>query len=76
MTLRKTLRFYPYNKVKSIHAMNPEVRPARILFAETMLHNIGHDERYLQRICFSDEATFHVAGIVNRLMYEFNNNII
>ena len=64
-TLRKTLRFYPY-KIKLIQAMKPEDGPARQLFADTMLRSIQDDPDYLKRICFSDEATFHTAGIVNR----------
>ena len=64
-TLRKTLRFYPY-KIKLIHSMKPEDGPARKLFADTMLRSIQVDQHFLKRICFSDEATFHVAGIVNR----------
>ena len=46
--------------------MKPEDGPARRLFAKTMLCNISQDDRYLLRICFCDEATFHVEAIVNR----------
>lgn len=31
-----------------------------------MLHEINNDERFLQKIVFSDEATFHVCGHVHR----------
>ena len=64
-TLRKTLRFYPY-KIKLVHAMKPEDGPARVRFAGTMLENVAEDDSYLNNISFSDEATFHVSGIVNR----------
>lgn len=40
--------------------------PARVRFAQTMLLNLAQNDRYLERICFSDEPPFHVAGIVNR----------
>ena len=29
-------------------------------------HNIASDENFLSRLCFSDEATFHLSGHVNR----------
>ena len=35
-------------------------------FAETTLENNTSDPSYLQRTFFSDEATFHVSGVVNR----------
>ena len=64
-TLRKTLKLYPY-KIKLVHAMKPQDGPARVEFAETTLENNTFDPSYLQRIFFSDEATFHVSGVVNR----------
>ena len=64
-TLRKTLKFWPY-KIKLVHAMKPEDWTARVRFAETILENVEQDNLYLENICFSDEATFHVAGVVNR----------
>jgi hypothetical protein len=35
-------------------------------FATEMLQRIGEDNDYLTRVCFSDEATFHTSGKVNR----------
>ena len=64
-TLRKTLKFYPY-KIKLVHAMKPEDGPARVAFAETILDNTTDDPQYLEKICFSDEANFHLSGAVNR----------
>ena len=46
--------------------MKPEYGPARVQFATTMLQNSAQDNGYLQRLCFSDEATFYVSGVVNR----------
>ena len=63
--LKKTLRFYPC-KIKLIHAMKAEDGPARKRFTHTMLQNVGQDDRCLQKICFSDEATFQVIRTVNR----------
>ena len=64
-TLRRTLKFYPYI-IKLVHEMKPEDGPARVQFATTMLQNSAQDNGYLQRLCFSDEATFYVSGVVNR----------
>jgi len=46
--------------------IKPDDRPKRVKFAAFMLNTIDEDETFLQRICFSDEATFHVNGCVNR----------
>ena len=35
-------------------------------FADNMLHRISEDKEFLKRICFSDEATFHVFGKLNK----------
>ena len=64
-TLRKSLKFWPY-KIKFVHAMKPQDPPARQRFAETILNKIARNKHYLKKICFSDEATFHVSGVVNR----------
>ena len=56
---------YPY-KIQRIHALQPNDRPAREAFARTVLLRLVDDCSYLSRICFSDEATFHVCGMVNR----------
>ena len=31
-----------------------------------MLKRISEDEAFLKRVCFSDEATFHVTGKLNK----------
>ena len=46
--------------------MKAEDGPARKRFTHTMLQNVGQDDRCLQKICFSDEATFQVIRTVNR----------
>ena len=35
-------------------------------FADYMLRGISEDEKSLTRICFSDEATFHVSGKLHK----------
>ncbi|KFM67649.1 hypothetical protein X975_03945, partial [Stegodyphus mimosarum] len=42
------------------------LRPSRMAFATDMLRRIEDDAEFLKRIMFSDEAYFHVFGIVNR----------
>ena len=46
--------------------MKPQDGPARVAFSKTMLDNVSQDTEYLHKICFSDEATFHTSGVVNR----------
>ena len=46
--------------------MKPQDPPARQRFAETILNNIAQDNHYLENICFSDEVTIHVSGVVKR----------
>ncbi|KFM72979.1 Transposable element Tc1 transposase, partial [Stegodyphus mimosarum] len=40
--------------------------PRRMAFATDMLRRIEDDAEFLKRIMFSDEASFHLSGIVNR----------
>ena len=46
--------------------IKPDDRPKLVEFATFMLIAIDEDETFLQRIYFSDEATFYVNGCVNR----------
>ncbi|KAJ4446931.1 hypothetical protein ANN_13633 [Periplaneta americana] len=45
--------------------ITPNDKLERKRFAETMLE-MDDDDTFLTRVCFSDEATFHVSGKVNR----------
>ena len=47
-------------------AFKPEDKPRRKEFAVTMLHRLDSDPGFLKRVCFSDESTFHVSGLINR----------
>ena len=47
-------------------ALKPEDKPRRKKFAITMLHRVDSDPGFLKRVCFSDESTFHVSGLINR----------
>lgn len=62
--LHKRLGFHAY-KMQLLHALEPNDKPRRKAFANLMLKEISSDETFLNRICFSDEATFHVSGKLN-----------
>ena len=57
--LHKNLRLYAY-KVQILQALQPNDMPRRKEFAMNMLQRISEDEAFLRRVCFGDEATFHV----------------
>ena len=63
--LHKRLRLHAY-KLQIVQALKPDDRPRRAAFAEKILQRIGDDNGYLNSVCFSDEATFHVSGKVNK----------
>lgn len=63
--LHKNLRLYAY-KVQLLQALEPNDKPRRKEFAVNMLERISEDETFLRRVCFSDEATFHVSGKLNK----------
>ena len=63
--LHKKLRLYAY-KLQIVQSLKPDDKPKRFNFATDMLRSIEIDPNFLNRICFSDEATFHVCGTVNR----------
>jgi hypothetical protein len=49
-----------------IHALKQSDQVARTNFAVDMLERIDASPDFLHQVCFLDEATFHVNGIVNR----------
>ena len=59
------MRLHAY-KIQLKQEIKPDDRPKRVEFATFMLNAIDEDEIFLQRICFSDEATFYVNGCVYR----------
>ena len=62
--LHKNLRLFAY-KVQMLQTLQPNNMPRRKEFAVNMLQRISEDEAFLKRVCFSDEATFHVSGKLN-----------
>ncbi|XP_071037890.1 uncharacterized protein [Parasteatoda tepidariorum] len=63
--IKKQLRLHAY-KVQIVQGLEPDDRPRRMAFATDMVGRIEDDADFLKHIMFSDEASFHVSGIVNR----------
>ena len=63
--LHNRLYFHAY-KVQTLQALIAEDKPKRAEFATLMLEWIDANNDYLNKICFSDEATFHTFGNINR----------
>ena len=49
-----------------MQSLQPDDSPQQTSFAAEILCRIDEDNDYLKRVCFSDEATFHTSGVVNR----------
>ena len=63
--LHRNLRLYAY-KAQLLQALKPEDKPRQKKFVVTMLDRLDLDPRFLKCVCFSDESTFHVSGLLNR----------
>ena len=63
--VKKYLNLYPY-KIQMVQALQPPDYEKRAQFAATLLERSDRDGGYLNRVLFTDEATFHVSGRVNR----------
>ena len=63
--LHKRLRLYAY-KMQMLQRLKPNDKTKRIEFADNMLQRISEDEEFIKRICFNDEATFHVSCKLNK----------
>ena len=49
-----------------LQVLKSEDKPRRKEFVLTMLDRLDSDPGFLKRVCFSDESTFHVSGLLNR----------
>ena len=63
--LHKNLKLFAY-KVQMLQTLQPNDMPRRKEFAVNMLQRISEDEAFFKRVCFNDEATFHVSGKLNK----------
>ncbi|KAJ4439357.1 hypothetical protein ANN_07479 [Periplaneta americana] len=63
--LRKQLRFHPY-RLQLLQALQPDDKVLRRNFCISMQTVIENDDECIHFVMFSDEATFHLSGKVNR----------
>lgn len=63
--LHKRLHFYAY-KIQLLQKIKPADKNKRVEFASFVLNQIRENESFLHDVFFSDEATFHMNGCVNR----------
>lgn len=63
--LHKRLKLHAY-KIQLLQELKPDDGAKRFNFAVEMLNKIDENQSFLDDIIFSDEATFHINGSVNR----------
>lgn len=63
--LHEKLNMMPY-KMSHLQQLFDSDRAARTVMCTELLNSVSNDESFLSKICFSDEATFHLHGRVNR----------
>lgn len=63
--LLKKHQFHPY-KMQILHQLIDDDPDRRIEYCEIMTERIVQNPNYLKTICFSDECTFFLNGIVNK----------
>lgn len=61
----KKHKWHPY-KVVLVHELNEDDPDRRIQFCEDLMNRCNTDPTFVNRIVFSDEATFQLNGTVNR----------
>jgi hypothetical protein len=62
--------FHPY-KLNLFHKLRPQDHQKRFLHAESQLALTGGNPDFLMRLLFSDEAHFHVNGLVNKQDFRY-----
>ena len=63
-------------KFTSVQQLLPEDYPRRLSFCQLVVDRLEDDINFVSNICFSDEATFHLNGCVNkhnRFVYAIEN---
>lgn len=63
--LHKRLKLQAYN-LQVLQELKPDDFEERLNFAVKMLNKINVNQSFLDDVIFSDEATFHMNGPVNR----------
>ena len=75
MRILKDLKMKPYIP-RLVQALNEDDFDRRVEFCEIMLQHLSDDETLIHRVIWSDEATFHLKGQVNRhncVYYSYDN---
>jgi hypothetical protein len=63
--LRKDLKLKPYH-IKLVHKLNEDDFDRRVEFSEILLDRHSSDDSILDRIIWTDEATFSLSNTINR----------
>ena len=63
--LHKQLKFRAY-KIQIVQHLQDDDYTARVDGCNLLIEKIDNDNRFLSNLIFSDEATFHISGRVNR----------
>src|SRR5215469_2188886 len=63
--LHKRLKFRSY-KIQVVQHLQAKDYTARVDGCNVLIENIERDDHFLSNLIFSDEATFHISGRVNR----------
>lgn len=63
--LRRRLLMKPY-RLKLVQALSEADKVKRIEFCEFVIEQMEKDQLFISKLVFSDEATFHINGKVNR----------
>ena len=69
-SFEQSLRLYAC-KVHLLLTLKPEDEPRWKEFAVSVLDKLDSDPGFLERICFSNESTFHVNGMQTTTFWEF-----
>ena len=68
--LKSILSFRPY-KNQMLHKFEENDEPGRNFFAVSLLPRRDNDQKFLEKKCFCNEATFHVSWKLNRKKWGF-----
>lgn len=69
----KLNKFFPY-KMSIVQELGEDDYDRRIQFCETMMEKIQIEPSLIKNICFSDESTFFLNGLVNKQNCRYWNN--
>ena len=68
--LKADLKLFPY-KIQVRQALNAVDRQSRLVMCEWFNKRLEHDPQWINQVWFSDEAHFHLNGVVNRQNFRY-----